>query len=94
MKNSIVLAIILTIVGCGGSNSLEEQPPPIVTIPPAPSTPQGTVLEETCNDTTLVQTIADGNGGSDHGLHPMPTPRAAQAAPYFKRSVGALGVTG
>ena len=83
MKNSIVLAIILTIVGCGGSNSLEEQPPPIVTIPPAPSTPQGTVLEETCNDTTLVQTIADGNGGSTQNETPNSEACGYEPPPQF-----------
>ena len=66
MKYTLAIAIILTLGGCGGSSSspTENETTTVVT-PTTPSDPaQGTVLEESCTGTTLVQTIADGNGGS------------------------------
>ena len=64
MKYTLALAVFLAITGCGGGSSTDqpETTQPTVTTPSNPT--QGTVLEETCNGTTLVQTIADGNGGS------------------------------
>lgn len=60
MKKILFALLILT--GCGGGGGTEEQQP-VVT--PGPSNPaEGTVLETSCNGTTLIETIADGNGGS------------------------------
>ena len=67
MKYLHTLILAIAISGCSGGSSTEEQSTTVVT-PTTPTTPshpaQGTVLEESCNGTTLVQSIADGNGGS------------------------------
>lgn len=52
----IITALLLTLTACGGSGGGDTPPPP----PPA----EGTVLETSCNDYTLVETVADGLGGS------------------------------
>lgn len=64
MKKYITaLAFSITLTGCGGGNKQEDEPTVIEPLPPSYPT-SGTILEETCNGTTLVQTVADGNGGS------------------------------
>ena len=53
--------VFALLVGCSGgeeSSAIIEQPPPVNH--PA----QGTVLSESCDGTTLIKEIADGNGGS------------------------------
>lgn len=57
------LFAILFLVGCsGGGSGTEETTPPST---PTPTNPDaGTVLETSCDGTTLIETIADGNGGS------------------------------
>lgn len=64
MKKYITaLTFSITLTGCGGGSKQQDEP--IVVEPPPPSYPtSGTIIEETCNGTTLVQTIANGNGGS------------------------------
>jgi len=64
MKHAILISTILILSSCGGSSSTEEATPPTVvaTTPNNPS--QGTVLEQRCSDTTLIEVIADGLGGS------------------------------
>ena len=60
MKLNWLFVSCLLLSACGGGGD-SEQP----ATPPTVSNPtQGTVLEESCNGTTLIQTIADGNGGS------------------------------
>ena len=64
--NLKVIATVTTtafvLLGCGGGGSSDNDQ---VVVAPTPSNPaQGTVLETSCNDTTLIETIADGNGGS------------------------------
>jgi len=59
----IVVGSILLLAACGGGGSGTEDQQTVVTPPPSnPS--QGTVLETSCDGTTLIETIADGNGGS------------------------------
>ena len=60
MKLNWLFVSCLVLSACGGGGD-SEQPatPPVVSNPS-----QGTVLEESCDGTTLIQTIADGNGGS------------------------------
>ena len=57
-----VLFALLLLTGCGGGDSgTEEQ----TVVTPGPSNPAaGTVLDTSCDGTTLIETIADGNGGS------------------------------
>ena len=60
---SMILSLSCLLAGCGGGSSSPEDPTQVT--PPAPNNPaQGTILEESCNGTTLVQSVADGNGGS------------------------------
>ena len=68
MKKLFLLTTLL-LVACGGGGSTEPETPTVIT--PAPTTPttpnhpeQGDVLSESCDDTTLIREIADGNGGS------------------------------
>ena len=60
MKLNWLFVSCLLLSACGGGGD-SEQPatPPVVSNPS-----QGTVLEESCDGTTLIETIADGNGGS------------------------------
>ena len=59
----VILPLTLFLHACGGgSNSPLEESTQVT--PPAPNPAQGTILEESCNGTTLVQSVADGNGGS------------------------------
>lgn len=58
MKKLIPLILLLT--ACGGGSGGNE-PPTLVPANPA----QGTVLSSTCDGTTLVEQVADGNGGQD-----------------------------
>lgn len=67
MKKLLFALLLLT--GCGGGGSGTEETTTTVITPtpttPPPSNPtEGTVLETSCNGTTLIETIADGNGGS------------------------------
>ena len=55
------LFAILLLAGCGGGGG-NERPLEVEATPNHPA--NGTVLETTCNGTTLIETIADGNGGS------------------------------
>jgi hypothetical protein len=58
-----ILFALLLLTGCGGGGSGTEDQQTVVT--PGPSNPAaGTVLDTTCDGTTLIETIADGNGGS------------------------------
>ena len=61
-----ILFALLLLTGCGGGGSGTEDQQTVVT--PTPTTPsnptEGTVLETSCDGTTLIETIADGNGGS------------------------------
>ena len=81
MKYTLAFAIILTLVGCGGSSSPQEQPPPN-------NPAQGKVLEETCNGTTLVQTIADGNGGTTQNTLLNSKACGYEAPPQFGTPLG------
>ena len=58
MKKLFLLTTLL-LVACGGGGGSTGPETPIVTNPG-----QGTVLSESCDGTTLIQEIADGNGGS------------------------------
>lgn len=57
----VILPLTLFLHACGGGGSSSDSP---TILPPLTNPTAGTVLEEACNGTTLVQTIADGNGGS------------------------------
>ena len=59
MKHFFVIALVSTLTACGGGGSDSPQSVPVPTNPAA-----GTVLDTTCDGTTLIETIADGNGGS------------------------------
>lgn len=61
MKTNILffVTLLLTACGGGGGTGVEE---PVVVVPTNPAV--GTVLETSCDGTTLIETIADGNGGS------------------------------
>jgi len=62
MKKILLALLLLSGCGGGGSDSIQED---TVVIPPPPNNPDaGTILETTCEGTTLIETIADGNGGS------------------------------
>lgn len=87
MKKLIPLIFVLT--ACGGGSGTEEQE---VVVTPTPSNPAaGTVLETSCEGTTFVETIADGNGGStteetenstDCGYEPPPVFGTPLGDPY------------
>ena len=62
MKKLPIYSLTFFISACGGGGSSDSTEPTVVTPPNNPA--QGTVLEESCNGTTLIQTVADGNGGS------------------------------
>jgi hypothetical protein len=87
MKYAILISTILILSSCGGSSPSEETTTPIVVTTPNNPT-QGTVLEETCNDTTLVQTIADGNGGSTQNTIPNSEACGYEAPPQFGAPLG------
>lgn len=62
-----ILLTLFLLSGCGGGgNGTEDQQTVVTPTPtPTPTNPDaGTVLETTCEGTTLIETIADGNGGS------------------------------
>jgi hypothetical protein len=62
MKKLFLLTTLL-LVACGGGGGDNSAPETVVT--PPPSNPaEGTVLSESCDGYTLIQEIADGNGGS------------------------------
>jgi hypothetical protein len=74
MKNIASLFTVLLLTACGGGGGSNDSPP-------APAIPsQGTVLEESCSGTTLIQTIADGNGGSTQEETPN-SPQCGYVAP-------------
>lgn len=58
-----ILLTLLLLSGCGGGGNGTEDQQTVVT--PTPTNPDaGTILETSCDGTTLIETIADGNGGS------------------------------
>jgi hypothetical protein len=58
-----ILLTLLLLSGCGGGGNGAEDQQTVVT--PTPTNPDaGTILETSCDGTTLIETIADGNGGS------------------------------
>lgn len=61
MIRALFLALLLT--ACGGGSGGNESGGGTTT-PPSPPPDEGTVLDTSCDGTTLVTTIADGNGGS------------------------------
>lgn len=90
MKKFIPIFFALT--ACGGGSGTQEQEEVVVTPPPA----AGTVLETACEGTTLIETIADGNGGStteetenseDCGYEPPPAFGIALGKPYCANAV-------
>ena len=65
MKQITLSLLIFLLTACGGGSTNEPEPTEPIFVTPAPSYPDaGTVLEESCDGTTLIQVIADGNGGS------------------------------
>ena len=63
MKKLLLCIILLS--GCGGGGSETAEETTVVTPPPPNNPDAGTILETSCNGTTLIETIADGNGGSN-----------------------------
>ena len=62
-----ILLTLLLLSGCGGGGGGTEDQQTVVTPTPTPTPTNpdaGTVLETSCDGTTLIETIADGNGGS------------------------------
>ena len=59
-----ILLALLLLSGCGGGGSESAQDETVVTPPPPNNPDAGTILDTTCEGTTLIETIADGNGGS------------------------------
>lgn len=59
MRNFFVITLVSILTACGGGGSDSPQSVPVPTNPAA-----GTVLDTSCDGTTLIETIADGNGGS------------------------------
>lgn len=57
-----ILFALLLLTGCGGGSGTEDQQ--TVVTPPPNNPAAGTVLDTSCDGTTLIETIADGNGGS------------------------------
>ena len=63
MKIIAPIFTLLFLTACGGGGGDNSSPETVVT--PPPSNPaEGTVLSESCDGYTLIQEIADGNGGS------------------------------
>jgi len=62
VKNYVLVLWYLALIACGGGGDTANVEEPVVVVPTDPAA--GTVLEETCDGYTLIQTIADGNGGS------------------------------
>lgn len=86
MKTYIPLFFTLFLTACGGSGSTEQ---PASVTPTTPSNPaQGTILEETCDGTTLVQTVADGNGGSTTEETPNSEACGYEPPPQFGTPLG------
>ena len=79
-----ILPLTLFLHACGGGSSSDSP-----TVPPPPTNPTaGTVLEEACNGTTLVQTIADGNGGSTEEQQENSEKCGYEPPPAFGTPVG------
>jgi hypothetical protein len=79
-----ILFPLLLLTACGGGGSSDDQG--TITTPANPA--QGTVLEESCDGTTLIQTIADGNGGSTQEETPDSTKCGYVAPPVFGTPLG------
>jgi len=81
----IVVGSILLLAACGGGGSGTEDQQIVVT--PTPTTPsnptEGTILETSCDGTTLIETIADGNGGSTTEETPNSEQCGYEAPPQF-----------
>jgi len=81
-----ILLALLLLSGCGGGGS-DSQDTTVVT--PGPSNPAaGTVLDTTCDGTTLIETIADGNGGSTTEETPNSEQCGYEAPPQFGTPLG------
>jgi len=61
MKNLLTTSLLLALVACGGNSSPSPTPPPP---PPPPPPVEGTLLSSECQEYTLVEQFADGQGGS------------------------------
>ena len=86
MKKFLFALLLLT--GCGGGNSGNEDQQTVVT-PPSPSNPDaGTVLDTSCDGTTLIETIADGNGGSTTEETPNSEQCGYVAPPKYGTRIG------
>lgn len=77
MKKILASSLLALLVACGGGGSESAgpvDPPTTVTPPPPPPPPptEGTVLSSECEEYTLVEQVADGQGGSTERV----TPRA------------------
>ena len=84
---SMILSLSCLLVGCGGGSSSIEEPTQV--IPPAPNNPaQGTILDESCNGTTLVKSVANGNGGSTQQETPNSEQCGYEPLPEFGTPVG------
>ena len=87
--NKIAVGLLFSfLVACGGGGSETAEDTTVVTPPPPSNPAAGTVLEESCNGTTLIQTIADGNGGSTTEETPNSEACGYEAPPVFGTPLG------
>ena len=88
MKYAILISTILILSSCGGSNSTEETTIPTVVATTPDNPTQGTVLEQRCSDTTLIEVIADGLGGSTETQTQNSTECGYEDPPQYGTPVG------
>jgi len=83
MKHFTLSLLISLLVACSGSSTDEPTEPtqPVIITPKHPAA--GTILEESCDGTTLVRTLADGGGGSTQETIPESEACGYEAPPQF-----------
>jgi len=86
MKKILFALFLLT--GCGGGSGSDSTIETVVTTPPPSNPAEGTVLSESCDGYTLIQEIADGNGGSTEETTENSEQCGYEPPPVFGTPVG------
>lgn len=83
MKNLLTTSLLLALVACGGNSGTSPTPPPP---PPPPPPVEGTLLSSECQEYTLVEQFADGQGGSTEEVTPRSPSCGWNPPPYGELS--------
>ena len=87
MNKYMIIPLIFLLTACGGGGSTEPETPVVIT-PPPNHPAQGTILSESCDGYTLIQEIADGNGGSTQEETPNSEECGYEPPPVFGTPIG------